>query len=107
MKISIVTWENKERKAVRITDSAMSTLTVTKVADHTALIKLPYLDCAEAGKLAAAEATVMATALILAAKVARYLDDLEPAEAYDAIAGLPTTPYDGWRPMPRAGRTEN
>lgn len=103
MKVSVVTWET-ERKVVRITERGMSTLTVTKRATHfdwAAIINLPDIN------LSSAEAKAMIKALELAAKVAGYLDDLEPDEARDAILGLPTMPYDGWRPMPRAGRTEN
>ncbi len=100
MKISIVVWET-DRKIVRITDK-MSTLTVVKHIDYDkAFIKLPDV------YLGRDETIVMATALTLAAKVARYLDEYAAMAAYDAILGLPTTPYDGWRPMPRAGRTEN
>lgn len=103
MKISIVAWETEpEHKVVRITDREMSTLSVTKIADEVALIWLRTDD-----RLTCTEAKIVAKALALAAKVAGYLDDLEPDAARDAILGMPTTPYNGWRPTPRAGRTEN
>jgi len=74
---------------------------VTKNTEQAAFVKLPGVS------LDVAEAKAMSRALSLATKVAWYLDDLEPNEALDAIKGLPTKPYNGWRPMPRAGRTEN
>jgi len=102
MKISIVVWKT-DHKVVRITEGGINTLTVIKDTDKSARIELYCGDI----PLDIAEAKSTAKALNLAAKVTWYLDNLEPDEALDTIEGLPTTPYDGWRPMPRAGRTEN
>ena len=101
MKVEIRLWQTV-RRIVRISEEGWYILSVIKNTDEAARIELRCelpLDITEA--------KAIARALELAAKVASYLDKLMPSDAYDMIAGLPTTPYDGWRPMPRAGRTEN
>lgn len=100
MEIRVILWR-AERTIVRVDAGGLSMLTVCKDAKQATRIEVPDVH------LSSDETKAMVKALELAAKVAGYLDELEPDAARDAIQGLPTTPYDGWRPTPRAGRTEN